>query len=508
MYFQNKYTIRMQYDALNIYVAMLAKTKIHVLVDYNECDEIFCDLNERAPKVAGFDTEWWTTDEGMNKVSLVQISVCENTYLIRINSMFFGRDYKTHNLVVFLENPLIYKVGVEVWTDKTMLYNDFGIKTCGTIDLNGMYNLVTNRKNEYMSLKSFTKMCCGHDLPKDKEIRCGNWENLHLSSDQILYAAGDSFYALEIFEVLRKNSDTDINIIVDSKVMKRRLACVEREKEKEREIQGEIQGQIQYLKTSDEICVKCGCEEKLESFWIVPNGIRRALFPRLFKDSTYDKIILCPKCRNYAKHLYNEFTCKMGEHYKKNASKEYNEQIELKIKEYNDNQNEKIKIRKKCRTIERSLKILITLLEHELGLQISKFKNATYIEKILKKSSQERKYYEKIIMDYVCSNNTIQFLNILNIENLEKLHNHIIDKIKANNAATRSHTVHKYYQIMWYYGYIREQKDERLCLFAAVNNYEKVWRNYFIENVKPKYMPANWSIEYACIDLHGRCNHA
>ncbi|GAB1293082.1 Werner syndrome ATP-dependent helicase homolog [Apodemus speciosus] len=117
---------------------------------------------------------------------------------------FLSKDIS--GLKMLLENRSIKKAGVGIEGDQWKLLRDFGVKLESFVELTD----VANEKlkcAETWSLNGLVKHVLGKQLLKDKSIRCSNWSNFPLSSDQKLYAATDAYAGLIIYQKLENLGD-------------------------------------------------------------------------------------------------------------------------------------------------------------------------------------------------------------------------------------------------------------------------------------------------------------
>lgn len=98
-----------------------------------------------------------------------------------------------------LEDPEIIKMGVTPSTDAKYLLQDYAIKMNGTFDLRFLA-LAANRPVE--GLGKMSKSILDIEIDKDWRVRCSDWDATKLSDKQIDYAAKDAFVAVEIFKKL------------------------------------------------------------------------------------------------------------------------------------------------------------------------------------------------------------------------------------------------------------------------------------------------------------------
>lgn len=147
-------------------------------------------------KVIGFDTETKPAfKKGQsNQISLLQISNEETTFLFRLNKTGL-----TKELIDLLAAEDILKVGVGIRDDIR------GLKRITEFDDGGFIELQTKATD--LGVKDFSlKKLAGIllEFRVSKRQRLSNWETESLSEGQIIYAATDSWVALEIYKSLEE----------------------------------------------------------------------------------------------------------------------------------------------------------------------------------------------------------------------------------------------------------------------------------------------------------------
>ncbi|TLX75375.1 3'-5' exonuclease domain-containing protein 2 [Labilibacter sediminis] len=155
-------------------------------------------------KVLGFDTETRPSFKKgkTNQISLIQLTTEESTYLIRLNKTGLTEELKD-----LLSSESVLKVGVGIRDDIK------GLKKLGEFIPEGFVELQTMATDK--GLKDFSlKKLAGIllEFRVSKRQRLSNWEAEELSQGQLVYAATDSWVALEIF---KKLSDLDPDKIID-----------------------------------------------------------------------------------------------------------------------------------------------------------------------------------------------------------------------------------------------------------------------------------------------------
>lgn len=146
--------------------------------------------------VCGFDCEWVTVNSERRKIALIQLCSPEGLCALIRLCKFTNIPLELRK---FLEDPEIIKVGVTPANDAKYLQQDYAINMNGTFDLRFLA-LMAQHKAE--GLGKMSKSILGIELDKDWHIRCSDWEIELMSAKQIDYAANDAFVAIEIFRKL------------------------------------------------------------------------------------------------------------------------------------------------------------------------------------------------------------------------------------------------------------------------------------------------------------------
>jgi len=165
---------------------------IFVLDSFEKFDDFFPLLNGQ--KILGFDTETRPSFKKgkVNPVSLLQITTCNQAFLIRINKIGLPDEVKE-----ILANPEIIKIGLAIKDDIKILreINDF--EPAGFIDLQ---DYVEEFAIEAKSLKKITGIVLEKRISKSQQVT--NWEKEELSEAQQVYAATDAWVCLQIYRKL------------------------------------------------------------------------------------------------------------------------------------------------------------------------------------------------------------------------------------------------------------------------------------------------------------------
>lgn len=167
---------------------------IFVIDSFEKFDDFFSLLNGQ--KILGFDTETRPSFKKgkVNPVSLLQITTCNQAFLIRINKIGLPDEVKE-----ILANPEIIKIGLAIKDDIKILreINDF--EPAGFIDLQ---DYVEEFAIEAKSLKKITGIVLEKRISKSQQVT--NWEKEDLSEAQQVYAATDAWVCLQIYRKLNK----------------------------------------------------------------------------------------------------------------------------------------------------------------------------------------------------------------------------------------------------------------------------------------------------------------
>ncbi|XP_067644802.1 exonuclease 3'-5' domain-containing protein 2 [Eurosta solidaginis] len=183
---------------LSSYRNPLNKRQITVIDNLDECQRVVDTLKNhcQAYKVLGFDCEWVTVGGTRRPVALLQLSsskgLCALFRLCNLRQIPQGlRD--------ILEDDNVIKVGVCPQDDAQKLSLDYGVGVASTFDLRFLAAL-TNQPAA--GLAKMAKSVLNVDLEKSWRTACSDWEAPALSEKQLRYAADDALVAVKIFEKL------------------------------------------------------------------------------------------------------------------------------------------------------------------------------------------------------------------------------------------------------------------------------------------------------------------
>lgn len=145
----------------------------------------------RSHDVVGFDTETKPNfRKGMtNRVSLIQVSTEDRSFLFRINKMGF-----TPELREFMECDDVIKVGLSLKDDFHMLHQIGEFEPHGFVELQ---NMVKSYHIADASLQKIYAILFGQRISKGQRLT--NWEANVLTEPQIIYASIDAWACRHIY---------------------------------------------------------------------------------------------------------------------------------------------------------------------------------------------------------------------------------------------------------------------------------------------------------------------
>ncbi|XP_071089719.1 exonuclease 3'-5' domain-containing protein 2-like [Haliotis cracherodii] len=186
----------------------------HVITTAAQWEKVFPQLvkDTQQIRVVGLDCEWVFEEFVRHPVALLQISTQQGLcLLVRLCQL---EHRVPHSLRHFLMDKHVLKVGVAVKDDGKKLYRDYGLPVNGCVDLRFIMSQVAHIYNcKTRGLQGLAESVLGVMLDKDNSIRCGNWEAETLSEQQIQYAAADAAVGVDIFmklvltKMLTRNPD-------------------------------------------------------------------------------------------------------------------------------------------------------------------------------------------------------------------------------------------------------------------------------------------------------------
>lgn len=166
---------------------------ITVVDSLEKASSAISHLNKQ--QIVGFDTETKPSFRKgrVNKVSLVQIATERNSFLFRINKIGFCSE-----LIGFMENPSIVKVGLSLRDDFHVLHRLAEFTPQGFIELQTLVKEYCISDN---SLQKIYGILFNERISKGQ--RLSNWEAERLTPSQQQYASIDAWSCLRIYRHLK-----------------------------------------------------------------------------------------------------------------------------------------------------------------------------------------------------------------------------------------------------------------------------------------------------------------
>ncbi|KAJ8401885.1 hypothetical protein AAFF_G00374660 [Aldrovandia affinis] len=191
----------------------------------NDCSFISEDLRSclNPGAALGFDIEWPPsfTKGKTKKVAMVQLCASEEKcYLFHLSSM----SGFPAGLKMLLQDEAIKKVGVGIEGDMWKLLSDFDIKLKNFVELTYLANEKL-RCAEKWSLNGLIKYLFKRQLMKDRDVRCGQWDDFDLTEEQKRYAATDAYAGLIIYKKLEDMIPGNITLSTAVKEKLSQMAC-------------------------------------------------------------------------------------------------------------------------------------------------------------------------------------------------------------------------------------------------------------------------------------------
>ncbi|XP_061198481.1 exonuclease 3'-5' domain-containing protein 2 isoform X1 [Neopsephotus bourkii] len=150
--------------------------------------------------VLGIDCEWVSVEGKANPVSLLQMASSSGfCILVRLPRLVASGRTIPKTLLDIMADSAVLKVGVGCWEDACKLLHDYGIPVKGSVDLRYLAMRQWKDLPHCLSLKSLAEEVLNCPLDKSPHVRCSNWEAEELTPDQVLYAARDAQVSVALF---------------------------------------------------------------------------------------------------------------------------------------------------------------------------------------------------------------------------------------------------------------------------------------------------------------------
>ncbi|XP_062475197.1 exonuclease 3'-5' domain-containing protein 2 isoform X2 [Pezoporus occidentalis] len=150
--------------------------------------------------VLGIDCEWVSVEGKANPVSLLQMASSSGfCILVRLPRLVASGQTIPKTLLDMMADSAVLKVGVGCWEDASKLLHDYGLPVKGSVDLRYLAMRQWKDLPHCLSLKSLAEEVLNCPLDKSPHVRCSNWEAEELTQDQVLYAARDAQVSVALF---------------------------------------------------------------------------------------------------------------------------------------------------------------------------------------------------------------------------------------------------------------------------------------------------------------------
>ncbi|XP_057223191.1 exonuclease 3'-5' domain-containing protein 2 isoform X2 [Malurus melanocephalus] len=176
---------------------------IVIISEQEEWDHVEPLLKKELEKwpVLGIDCEWVCVNGKASPVSLLQMASSSGLcFLVRLPRLVASGQTLPKALLDIMADSAVLKVGVGCWEDACKLLHDYDLPVKGSMDLR--YLAMRQRKDllhNCLSLKSLAEKVLNFPLDKSPHVRCSNWEAEELTQDQVLYAARDAQVSVALF---------------------------------------------------------------------------------------------------------------------------------------------------------------------------------------------------------------------------------------------------------------------------------------------------------------------
>ncbi|NWS48623.1 EXD2 protein, partial [Probosciger aterrimus] len=184
------------------WVERILGAEIMVVSEQEEWDHAEPLLKKELEKwpVLGIDCEWVSVEGKANPVSLLQMASSSGLcILVRLPRLVASGQTIPKTLLDIMADSAVLKVGVGCWEDACKLLHDYGLPVKGSVDLRYLAMRQWKDLPHCLSLKSLAEEVLNCPLDKSPHVRCSNWEAEELTQDQVLYAARDAQVSVALF---------------------------------------------------------------------------------------------------------------------------------------------------------------------------------------------------------------------------------------------------------------------------------------------------------------------
>lgn len=149
-------------------------------------------------KMVGFDTESkpvFIKGQKNDGPHVVQFSLLDKAFIFQLH-----RKYCLEYLLKIIQSDKVVKVGFGLKSDKTHIFNKFGVKLNAVLDLNTAFREKGYRGQ--IGARGAVAIVFNKEFNKSKSTSTSNWAMPSLSRNQLLYAANDAYVALRVYNEL------------------------------------------------------------------------------------------------------------------------------------------------------------------------------------------------------------------------------------------------------------------------------------------------------------------
>ena len=151
-----------------------------------------------AAGIVGFDTEskpTFVTGDVSEGPHVVQFALQDKAYLFQLH-----RAEGLPFLIELLKTEHVIKVGFDLKSDSGYVFAKLGIQLGAVVDLNIVLSILGYQK--HMGVRAAVGLVFKQRFVKSRKVTTSNWSQLHLTRQQLLYAANDAYAALKVLDVL------------------------------------------------------------------------------------------------------------------------------------------------------------------------------------------------------------------------------------------------------------------------------------------------------------------